>query len=209
MLIYFLAIFAFANFEGTLALFTKAAFDLNDKDNYLAFAYIGFVLMVAQGGIYRPLAARRPEDLLMKLGVGMMLIGLGGLAAVAYGAWKLHESPGLAVGLKPLFYLSVTVAVAGFAFVNPSISALVSKRSDPTRQGEVLGVNQAFAALGRILGPLVGSVVFKLHDSRVLPYAIAAAVLLGVVALLPTVKGQKEDIHHRDTEDTEKTTPIS
>ena len=179
VLIYFLAIFAFANFEGTLSLFTDYAFGLERRDNYLVFAFVGFVLMVAQGGLYRPLATRRSEESLMRAGVAMMFLGLGGLAAVAYGA---HQQAG---GLKPWFYVSMAVAVTGFAFVNPSIAALVSKRSDPARQGEVLGVNQSFAAMGRILGPFVGSYVFFLHDSRVLPFAVAAAVLLGVVMLLP------------------------
>jgi hypothetical protein len=51
-------------------------------------------------------------------------------------------------------------------------------------------VNQSFAALGRILGPFVGSYVFFLHDSRVLPFAVATAVLLGVVMLLPMVRAR-------------------
>ena len=188
VLTYFLAIFAFANFEGTVALFTQSAFGLTNEDNYLAFAFIGAVLMVAQGAVYRPLSTRRPEDYLLKLGVAMMLLGLGGLAAVAFGAHQLRASPDAVNGLKTYFYLSVAVAVFGFAFVNPSVSALVSKRADPRRQGEVLGVNQSFAALGRILGPFVGSYVFFQHDSRVLPYAVAAATMLFVVGLLPAVK---------------------
>ncbi len=191
VLIYFLAIFGFANFEGTLSLFTEKAFGLGRRDNYLVFAYVGFVLMLAQGGLYRPLAGRRSEESLMRAGVAMMLLGLGGLAAVAYGAYRGAD------GLKLWFYASMTVAVTGFSFVNPSISALVSKRSDPSRQGEVLGVNQSFAALGRILGPFVGSYVFFLNDSHVLPFAVAAAVMLGVVLLLPKVT------NHRVTEDTE------
>ena len=109
--------------------------------------------MVVQGGIYRPLAGKRSEESLMKFGVGMMLVGLALLAVVAATSYY-WSSVG---GMKPLFYFSVAIAVAGFAFVNPSISALVSKRADPTRQGEVLGVNQAFAALGRIFGPFLGS----------------------------------------------------
>jgi predicted MFS family arabinose efflux permease len=123
----------------------------------------------------------------MVLGVGMMLIGLGGLAAVAYGGRLLTPSGGPSM-LKNLFYLSVTVAVVGFAFVNPSVSALISKRADPARQGEVLGVNQSFSALGRILGPFLGTVLFWQHDSRVLPYALAVALLVGVIALLPQAK---------------------
>jgi uncharacterized protein YqgC (DUF456 family) len=72
------------------------------------------------------------------------------------------------------------------------VAALVSKRADPSRQGEILGVNQSFAALGRILGPFVGSVVFEQHPSRVLPYAVAVGVLLLVVALFPVVSRGNE-----------------
>ena len=111
-------------------------------------------------------------------------IGLCGMGAVAYGT--SHQ-----VGwLKPVFYLSVTVAVTGFAFVNPSVSALVSKRSDPTRQGEVLGVNQSFAALGRILGPFLGLTLFGLHPSRTLPYLAAVLTLAVVVLLLPRIRSK-------------------
>lgn len=193
ILIYFLAIFAFANFEGTLSLFTASAFRLENQDNFLVFAYVGFVLMIAQGGVYRPLSTRRPELFLMQLGIGMMLVGLGGLAAVAYGTWMVRLSPETAIGLKPLFYLSITIAVFGFAFLNPSISALISKRADANRQGEVLGVNQAFSALGRIFGPLVGSTVFFLSPSRILPYAVAVGVMVCVLVLLPTVRGGQPD----------------
>ncbi|MGL6095858.1 MAG: MFS transporter [Fimbriiglobus sp.] len=195
VLIFFLAIFGFANFEATLSLFTASAFRMSVDDNYLVFAYVGFVLMIAQGGVYRPLAGRRSEQYLMSLGVGLMLIGLGVLVLVAYATFTLNPptedgieirvTADAALGLKPMFYLGVTVAVFGFAFVNPSISSLVSRRADPARQGEVLGVNQAFAALGRILGPVVGAVAFKAHPSRVLPFAIAAGLLMCVVALLP------------------------
>ncbi|OWK43582.1 putative multidrug resistance protein [Fimbriiglobus ruber] len=189
VLIYFLVIFAFANFEATLALFTHDAFGMNDEQNFLLFAGVGAVLMVAQGGLYRPLAGKWPETQLMTLGIGLMLLGMGGLVCVAWGAYMLRPSPGAVDNLKFLFCLSGATAVTGFAFVNPSVSALVSKRTDPTRQGEVLGVNQSGASLGRILGPFIGSVVFKEHDSRILPYAAAAAVLLFVVGLLPLVKG--------------------
>jgi MFS family permease len=79
----------------------------------------------------------------------------------------------------------MSVAVIGFAFVNPSISALVSKRADPNRQGEVLGVNQSFASLGRILGPFLGSVLFQADTSRTQPYVAAVVLLLIVVTLLP------------------------
>jgi len=189
ILTYFLAIFAFANFEATLARFTRAAFGMTDNGNFLVFAAIGAVLMVA-GGLYRPLAKRLPETTLMLVGLVLMVLGLGGLGAVA---WLIFQTGGGAVpaageaassGLRTAFYLASAVGVWGFAFVNPSVSALISRSADPEEQGEVLGVNQSFASLGRILGPLAGSLLFAVHPSHVLPFVAAVMTLLGVAAIV-------------------------
>lgn len=183
VLIYFLSIFAFANFEATLARLTKEAFGMTDDDNFLVFAFIGVVLMLA-GGFYRPLAKRLPESRLLAAGVVLMIVGLGGLGVIA---WLVHgdAATGISPLLEKIFYAMASVAVVGFAFVNPSVSALISRNADPQRQGEVLGVNQSFASLGRILGPFLGSLLFALHDSRTLPFAMAVGVLLVVASLVP------------------------
>jgi MFS transporter, DHA1 family, tetracycline resistance protein len=73
--------------------------------------------------------------------------------------------------------------VMGFAFLTPSAQALISRRSDPGKQGEVLGVNQSASALARILGPMLGLSLFGLTPSHVLPY-VCGAVLLAVVLVL-------------------------
>jgi DHA1 family tetracycline resistance protein-like MFS transporter len=184
VLIYFLAIFAFANFEATLARLTQTAFGMTDRDNFLVFAFVGGVLMFA-GGAYRPMTKKRSETSLLRTGIGMMVIGLAMLAMVA---WLTFEGTAGVGGLKVGFYVALAVSVTGFAFTNPSISALVSKQADPARQGEVQGVNQAFASLGRILGPFLGSVLFDVHASRTLPFLAAVVALLIVGALLPKTK---------------------
>ena len=184
ILIYFLAIFAFANFEATLALLTKSAFGMSDDDNFLVFATVGFVLLVA-GGSYRPMLKKYTEAKLLKVGVVLMIVGLAGLGAVAFQSTSFNSAKVGADWLKPAFYFAMSLAVIGFAFVNPSVSALVSKRSDPARQGEVMGVNQSFASLGRILGPLLGSILFQVHASGTLPFALAVGLLAVVLMLLP------------------------
>jgi DHA1 family tetracycline resistance protein-like MFS transporter len=187
VLVYFLAIFAFANFEATLARFTQDAFGLTDNDNFLVFAAIGGVLVLA-GGAYRPLAKRLPEMTLLSAGVSLLVLGMAALVAVAV---LIHRGAAAgnpdAAGLRWWFNLAAAVSVAGFAFVNPSVSSLISRYADPERQGEVLGVNQSFASLGRILGPFAGSVLYSLSPTRALPYAVAAAVLCGVAGLLPRI----------------------
>jgi MFS family permease len=190
VLTFFLAICAFAQFEATLALLTGAAFGMSVEDNFLVFATVGAVLMFA-GGYCRSLVKKRGELSMLTIGLGLMILGLGGLAGVAFAATGGSASEGEAGSLKPAFYLSMSVAVIGFSFLTPSVSALVSRRSDPARQGEVMGVNQAFSSLGRIIGPFLGSVLFQIDASHTLPYLAAVGLLLSVGLLLPRVRGSE------------------
>jgi MFS family permease len=91
------------------------------------------------------------------------------------------------LAVRGLFYAATAISVAGFACINPSVSALISRQTDASRQGEVLGVNQSFASLGRIVGPFAGSFLFGLHPSHSLPFVAAVIVLAGVSILLPRV----------------------
>ncbi|HEY8505123.1 MAG TPA: MFS transporter [Gemmataceae bacterium] len=186
VLIFFLATFAFANFEATLALLTKA-FGYTDDDNFLIFAYVGALLMVAQGVVYRRLAKRLDEVSFVRIGLAIIFIGLANLAGVAVvttgtmpGDWHLTW-----------FLLTLACAVFGFAFLTPSVQALISRRTAADRQGEVLGVNQSFAALARILGPLIGLTLFGSTETHMLPYVFAAALLAVVLLLVPRI-GREE-----------------
>jgi MFS family permease len=181
---FFLTTFGFANFEGTLSLLTAKAFNFSDDANYLIFAYIGFVLMLTQGFIYRRLVKKLDEVKLMRIGIAAMFLGLAGLAALA----ALANEASLADFRLTWFMVVIAIAVFGFAFLNPSLNGLISKKSDPHRQGEVLGINQSFSALARILGPLIGMVLFSVESSHVLPYAVAALMLFIVLGLLARVK---------------------
>src|SRR5262245_5251306 len=110
---------------------------------------------------------------LMGMGVAGMLMGLANMAGLAAQAAK-----GAAGSVRTLWcLLALGMCVFGFAFLNPSLNGLISKRSDPHRQGEVLGINQSFSALARILGPTVGMVLFTLGMSHILPYAVAAGMM--------------------------------
>ena len=200
VLTFFLATFGFANFEATLSLLTQEAFHYDNDDNFLIFAYIGFVLVFAQGYAYRKLVKKLDEVTLVRIGIVLMFLGLANLAAIAAtaagerpappGSGGLSAAPAVtpAQWLLTWFLVALALAVFGFAFLNPSIQGLVSKRSDPNRQGEVLGVNQSFSALARILGPVAGLTLFALEGRHMLPYVLAAGLLGVVLALLPRIQ---------------------
>ena len=100
--------------------------------------------------------------------------------------WVLNRSVVLLVLVA--FLIAVTVAVIGFAFFTPSVQALISRRSDPAKQGEILGANQSVNALSRILGPLAASPLYFLTANHALPYGFACILLAIVLGLLPRVR---------------------
>jgi len=191
VLIFFLATLGFGGFEPTLALLIKDALRFEDeaglRNSFLIFAYVGLVLVLTQGFLYRRLANRLSEVTFMALGISLMALGLVLLGGVT---WLRNTIDWGA--LLTLMLVSMTLAVVGFAFLTPSAQALVSRRSDPAKQGEILGVNQSAASLARILGPIFGLSLYKLTPSHLLPYLFGAALLLVMLPLLPRIRHAPE-----------------
>jgi MFS family permease len=157
-----LATGAFAMFESTLALLTKYEFGFGARENGWVFAWIGFCLILAQGMLVRRLMPRLGEVRLAQMGT--LFLGGGFLLLT------LATTVGL-------LYAVVPVIVLGFACLTPSLTSLISQRTSPTTQGEVLGLHQSGLSLARILGPLAGNLL-QLPANLDLPYQVGAAVLL-------------------------------
>jgi predicted MFS family arabinose efflux permease len=88
----------------------------------------------------------------------------------------------IALALLPLSYSVPMLLVAcallalGMGFNNPSLSAMVSRLTDPNDQGGVLGLAQSLGSLGRIVGPAWGGFLFD-RFGPTMPYMSAAAIM--------------------------------
>lgn len=188
LLLFFTATLAFAIFEGTVARFARDVLlqDLEPAEQFqrlgLLFAYIGVVLMLTQGLLVRRLAPRIGEIAMTRYGLTLMIAGLL-LAAIAVSD-PADVSLSVWQGGTLIILLAMALAVVGFAFLTPSLQALLSKRTSAWHQGETLGVNQAAAAIARILGPLLGN---SLYGSQTAPrptWPLSAGSLLIGIALV-------------------------
>jgi DHA1 family tetracycline resistance protein-like MFS transporter len=210
ILTFFIASLGFGSFEVTLALFLKDNFGFGQDDSFLIFAYVGFVLMLTQGLLYRRLASRFSEVTFMGMGIVCMAIGVALLGFITYYLSVYNQSNSLplvdasAVGFlaapqlfvqrdkeswnMALLIIALTAAVVGFAFMTPSAQALISRRTSADRQGEILGVNQAASAMARILGPIIGLSLYMATDNHLLPYIAGAILLLLMLPILPRIR---------------------
>jgi MFS family permease len=185
---FFLASLGFASFEVTLSLLVGDSLGLDEAHTFWIFAFVGFVLMLAQGVLYRKLANRVSEPTFMAMGLALMGLGVLALGGISWLSSLPEESrPGFGE-LLGLTLPVLAVAVVGFAFLTPSAQALVSRRSPGDRQGEILGVNQSASAMARILGPVCGLALYKATPTHLLPYVFGAALLLFMLPLIPRIR---------------------
>lgn len=194
----FIAVLSFANFESTLSLQVKQLLNgMTSADDagllgwlvarahalgyerpenvsffviLVVFAMLGFTLALAQGFLVRRLAGKISEGLMAKLGAGVAIVGFGLLAAAAH-QQSFH-----------LLLIAMPIEVTGFAFVNPSLQSLISRRSSPEQQGGILGLSQSFSSLSRILGPLIGNVLFVRHAAG--PFFVAMGLMVAALAMI-------------------------
>jgi DHA1 family tetracycline resistance protein-like MFS transporter len=145
LLMVFLTIFAFANFETTFAQFAKLRFEFTTSTIAWLFVYAGVLGAVVQGGLVGRLAKKFGEVRLIITGTLLSFVALGLLP------YAPSRGPLLAI---------LAVLAVGQGIAHPSLSAFTSKLVDPDQVGGVMGVYQGMSSLARIIGPFWGEVVY-------------------------------------------------
>ena len=170
----FICISSFSMLESTLSLLLKgqtaAAFQVSFERLFLVYAYIGLILSLVQGFIVRRLAGRVPEARLAMIGISMEISGFSLMI--------------LAITRSSLgwLFVALTLLVAGFGMLSPSLQSLLSRRSDPKKQGKILGVAQSVSSMGRIVGSGMGIPLLK--TGLRLPYLLSAVLMLLGMAMV-------------------------
>ena len=106
----------------------------------------------------------------------LRMIRVGGcISALGFASGALADSVGM-------LWACYFVAAAGMGWVFPAFQALAANAVDAGEQGATAGSVGAAQALGTVIGPLAGTLIYAL-DPR-LPYLMAALLLL-LIALWP------------------------
>lgn len=174
----FVCVFSFANFETTLSLLIKGGadtpgspFEFSWREICLTYAFIGLTLALVQGGVVRRLAGRISEGVLCAAGALIEIVGFVLMLAAVE-----RDSVGM-------LFTALGVVVAGFSFMQPNLNSMLSRRSDPARQGGVLGIGQSVSSLARIFGSGFGIPLMKV-DLDLPYYAAAGLMALGLMLVV-------------------------
>lgn len=179
----------FGSFQLTFAPFTLNRLGLNSVGNTLFFAMFGVILAFVQGGLVGPLTKRFGERQMIFIGIILFAVGffLAGFTPQQAVPWYSEQAlieelqqqtptglvsdneqlallpPETDKGWFSLVYL-LTVLLpmpVGISLIQPNINSLITKRSDPQKIGEALGIAASFTALGTAIGPLFGGWLFE------------------------------------------------
>jgi DHA1 family tetracycline resistance protein-like MFS transporter len=163
-LIGFVTMVAYVMLEATFALYLNAIFKYGPREVGYFFAFIGVIIIIVQGR------------------------SIGFLTSL-FGEWKLVIVGGLLVSLAMATYVEVAwrptvmlvllaclLNAAGRSVQAPALQALVSKYSDPSRQGATFGLYHMLGSLGRVIGPAIATGIYAAHHSA--PFALAGTITL-------------------------------
>jgi DHA1 family tetracycline resistance protein-like MFS transporter len=128
----------------------------------VALALVGFLNIIVQGLLVRPVIMRIGEFRALLLG-----LFFGAISFVTY-------------GLAPngwIFLIGV-ILYAPIGFAGPSVQALMTRRVGPTEQGRLQGANASLIGLTGVLGPAIFTIVYASFISPSSPIALPGAPFL-------------------------------
>jgi multidrug resistance protein len=161
---YALGMMAFFAMNAVLALFLADRFGVNEHTIGWFYVYVGTVSLVMRSLILGPAVKRFGEVGILRWGVVSLTLGLA-LLPFSTSIWAF----GAAVLLVPI----------GTALLFPATSSLVSRFAPAAMTGQILGVQQAFGGIARMVGPAWSGVAF----SRIgfpAPFWIGSGLMAGV-----------------------------
>ncbi len=166
-LIHLIFMLAFSGMEFTLTFIAVERFAFTPVKNALMFVFIGFFIILIQGGIVRPMSGKGHEKCLAIIG------GVMGILAF------LLLSKSLWLGT---FLGALTLMAFSIGLVSPTLNALISLYSKDHEQGQILGIFRSVGSLGRSVGPLLAAFIYFSYGSTG-TYLFGAAIIVLPVML--------------------------
>ncbi len=165
--LFFLSLFitlSLSGLEATFAYFAAEKAGLGTTELGYIFMIMGLAGAIVQGGLVGRLTKQFGEGFVIQIGIFVSALGFF-----------------LILFTKDFVTAAIylTIFGVGNGIIRPAVSALLTKRSK-TGHGSVTGLLSSFDSLGRILGPILGGLLYTI--SMGLPYI--SGIFLSAVAFI-------------------------
>jgi predicted MFS family arabinose efflux permease len=175
--VYALGMMAFMAMNGVLALYLERRFGVTEATIGWFYVYVGGISLIMRSVVLGVVVRRYGEVATLRLGTLSMAAGLA-LVPVA----RTLPEFGLAILLMPV----------GTALLFPSTTSQLSRRAAEGQTGLLLGVQQSFGGVARMLGPLWAGAAFQ-HVGVRAPFFLAAGLMLAVRLLAQRVDEARDE----------------
>ncbi|MFD0587971.1 MFS transporter [Paenibacillus sp. GCM10027627] len=162
----FFVTFTLAGMEATLQFFGMRRFDVTPLQVGILFFVCGLVGALVQGGVVRRRIKKGEEPKYIAIGLVVSALGFFLLLFAHSLAWAI---------------LSLAVFGIGNALIRPCVTSLITQKTT-VGQGVASGLSSSMDSLGRIAGPLLGSMLFTIQMG--LPYLIGGILCLAALLLI-------------------------
>jgi MFS family permease len=166
MLVTFLAGLAFNGFESTFGFWATRRYSWTPANIGFCFTVSAIAATLAQALLTGPTSRRYGQAPMLAFGIAV--------TAVCLLAQPFAPSGAATVWIMAVMSLGQSLAY-------PNTSALISSVTDPDRQGQVLGLNNAMDAISRLIGPQGALALFAMDANA--PFYAGAAVTAPTVLL--------------------------
>ena len=165
--IYAVGMLAFTCMTAVVALYLNAEFQVTEKTIGYFFTYTGILSFVMRSVFLGPVVDRVGETWAMRIGAGLLVIGL-----IVYPL----------VPTVALLVLVIPLVPIGTALLFPATTSLMTRASEKSEVGITMGTAQFFAGLSRVAAPLAATYAFQSYGHRS-PFFLGA-LLVALVSLL-------------------------
>ena len=204
---------AFGGYEQLFSLFTLNRLGMDARDTSGLFMLAGILIIVIQGGLIGRWSRKKGDRWLALMGIGALAIGLIGTALTPampvpwYDKARVLESlagqgefrvsiqsinvslPDEAArgwfGIVWLMSASIPAALGG-GTLQPAINSLITKDSDKSEVGGMLGLSAAAYSAANAIAPLFYGALFQWFGAPV-PFFAGGAILLALFFFAPKV----------------------
>lgn len=163
--IYTLGMAAFQSYTAVLVLFLAARYGVEVEDVGWFFVYVGTISLLTRAVFLGRAVDRLGEARLSRVGMTLLAAGLLLLPFTSYAPWP-WVALAVAAALVPL----------GTAFTFPCISAILSHVIARRERGTMMGVQQSFGGMARVVAPLWAGFAWDRLGAGV-PFWTGAAVV--------------------------------